>query len=351
MRDQISGKPAETRRLVRSFARRSGRTGFFGVTADLDDLDVRLVGELQVDGRAPMEAVAAALGLSRAAARSRYERLVARGAVHVVGVVDPAVQGLHAFAHLSVFVSGSARHVARAVAALPTTPLVSIVAGRASLIAEVRAPDMPALYDLIRRVKAVNGVHHVEAATYTRRIKDRASPSPPSVMPRIDDLDRAILDVLQADGRIAYARLGRAVSCSPSAVRSRVQALIASSAVRITAITTPGQAGLTQMCGLGLRLSRTDAAVSALAALPALTYLSLTLGRWDAIATLLVASPGAVVTETDRIRALPGVDGVESWTHLEVVKEDYRLELTPVRRRSFDAERLRRSGHDAQPVA
>ncbi len=351
MRDQISGKPAETRRLVRSFARRSGRTGFFGVTADLDDLDVRLVGELQVDGRAPMEAVAAALGLSRAAARSRYERLVARGAVHVVGVVDPAVQGLHAFAHLSVFVSGSARHVARAVAALPTTPLVSIVAGRASLIAEVRAPDMPALYDLIRRVKAVNGVHHVEAATYTRRIKDRASPSPPSVMPRIDDLDRAILDVLQADGRIAYARLGRAVSCSPSAVRSRVQALIASSAVRITAITTPGQAGLTQMCGLGLRLSRTDAAVSALAALPALTYLSLTLGRWDAIATLLVASPGAVVTETDRIRALPGVDGVEAWTHLEVVKEDYRLELTPVRRRSFDAERLRRSGHDAQPVA
>lgn len=101
------------------------------MTADLDDLDMRLVGELQVDGRAPTEAIAAALGLSRATARSRYERLVARGAVHVVGVVDPAVQGLHAFAHLSVFVSGSARNVARAIASLPTTPLVSIIAGRA----------------------------------------------------------------------------------------------------------------------------------------------------------------------------------------------------------------------------
>jgi DNA-binding Lrp family transcriptional regulator len=314
---------------VHGFAQRSGRTGFFGVTIDLDDLDMRLVGELQVDGRAPMEAVAAALGLSRATARSRYERLVARGAVHVVGVVDPAVQGLHAFAHLSVFVSGSARNVARAIAPLPTTPLVSIIAGRASLIAEVRAPDMPALHDLIRRVKAVDGVHHVEAATYTRRIKDRASPSPPSAMPRIDDLDRAILDILQADGRIAYARLGRAVNCSPSATRARVQALITSSVVRVTAITTPGQAGLTQMCGLGLRLSRTEAAVSALAALPAVSYLSLTVGRWDAIATVLVASPGAVVTETDRIRALPGVDSVEAWTHLEVVKEDYRLELSP----------------------
>ena len=351
MCDQICGKLGESRFDVQGFARRSGRTGFFGVTVDLDDLDMRLVGELQVDGRAPMEAIAAALGLSRAAARSRYERLVARGALHVVGVVDPAVQGLHAFAHLSVFVSGSARNVAHAVAALPTTPLVSIVAGRASLIAEVRAPDMPALHDLIRRVKAVEGVHHVEAATYTRRIKDRASPSPPSVMPRIDDLDRAILDILQADGRIAYARLGRAVSCSPSAVRSRVQALLASSVVRVTAITTPGQAGLTQMCGLGLRLSRTDAAVSALGALPALSYLSLTVGRWDAIATLLVASPGAVVTETDRIRALPGVDGVESWTHLEVVKEDYRLELTPDRCRPLGAGRPRSSRRCPQPIA
>jgi DNA-binding Lrp family transcriptional regulator len=299
------------------------------MTADLDDLDERLVGKLQLDGRAPMEVIAAALGLSRATARSRYGRLVSRGALHVVGVVDPAVQGLHAFAHLSIFVSGSARSVGQAIALLPTTPLVSIVAGRASLIAEVRAPDMPALHDLIRRVKAVDGVHHVEAATYTQRVKDRASPSPPPTMPQIDDLDRAILDILQADGRISYARLGRAVNCSASATRARVQALIASSVVRVTAITTPGQAGLTQMCGIGLRLSRTDAAVTALAALPTVSYLSLTVGRWDAIATLLVASPGALVTETDRIRALPGVDSIEAWTHLEVVKEDYRLELAP----------------------
>ncbi|MGH8988464.1 MAG: Lrp/AsnC family transcriptional regulator [Acidimicrobiales bacterium] len=300
-----------------------------GDLGDLDDLDQRLIRELQLDGRAPMEAVAGALGLSRATVRSRYERLLARGALHVVGVVDPAVQGVHAFAHLSVFVSGSALDVAKAIALLPTTPLVSIVAGRASLIAEVRAADMPALHELIRRVKAVDGVHHVEAATYTQRIKDRASPTPPSHIPRIDDLDRSILDILQAEGRIPYARLGRAVNCSPSATRARVQALIASGVVRVTAIATPGHAGLTQMCGLGLRLRRADAAVTALAALSSVSYLSLTVGRWDAIATLLVASPGAVVTETDRIRALPGVDSIEAWTHLEVVKEDYRLELAP----------------------
>lgn len=278
-----------------------------------------------------MEAIAARLGLSRAATRARYERLVARGALHVVGVVDPAVQGLHAFAHLSVFVSGSARRVAQEIARVPTTPLVSIVAGRASLIAELRAPDMASLHDLIRQVKSVEGVSHVESAIYTRRVKDRASPSPPPSMPRIDDLDRAILDALQADGRIPYARLGRAVHCSPSAARARVRALLAARVVRVTAITTPGQAGLTQMCGLGLRLSSTEAAVAALATLPAVSYLSLAVGRWDAVATLLVASPSAVVSEMERVRSLPGVESIEAWTHLEVVKEDYRLELAPRR--------------------
>jgi DNA-binding Lrp family transcriptional regulator len=306
--------------------------GFFLMGLDLDRLDERLIHVLQHDGRAPMEAVATALGLSRAAARFRYERLVARGALHVVGVVDPAAQGLHAFAHLSVFVTGSARNVARAIAELPTAPLVSIVAGRASLIAEVRAPDMAALHHLIRGVKTLEGVHHVEAATYTQRIKDRLSPSPSSHTQRIDDLDRAILDILQEDGRISFAQLGRVVSCSPSATRARVQRLLASGVARITAIATPGEAGLTQMCGLGLRLSRSDEVISALAALSSVNYLALTVGRWDAVATLLVASPAAVVSETDRIRVLPGVDSIEAWTHLEVVKEDYRLKRPPTTR-------------------
>lgn len=81
------------------------------------------------------------------------------------------------------------------------------------------------------------------------------------------------------------------------------------------------------MCGLGLRLTRADAAIAKLLELPAVSYLSLAVGRWDAVTTLLVASPAEVVAETDRIRALRGADSRESWTHLQVVKEDYRLQL------------------------
>lgn len=297
------------------------------MTEAVDRLDGRLVEELQRDGRAPMEDVAAAIGLSRQATRARYDRLVARGALRVVGVVHPSAQGLHAFAHLSVFVRGSALRAARAIAGLPTVPLVSIVAGRASLIAEVRAPDMAALHALIRTIGSVDGVAHVEAATYTERVKDQSSPALAVATPRLDAVDRALLDILQADGRASYAQLGRRINYSASAARGRVQALVGSGAVRVTAIATPGLVGLSQMCGLGLRLTRTDAAIAKLLHLPAVSYLSLAVGRWDAVATLLVASPAEVVAETDRIRGLRGVDSLESWTHLQVVKEDYRLQL------------------------
>lgn len=273
-----------------------------------------------------METVAAALGLSRAATRARYQRLLARNAVRVVGVVDPATQGLHAMAHLSVFATGSVRTVGQSIATLPTTTLVSIVAGRASLIAEVRAADMEGLDELIRQVRSVDGVGHVETAIYAGRVKDRFSPPPVATHAWIDNVDKAILDILQLDGRVSFARLARIINYSASGTRARVNALLAKGVVRVTAIASPGLVGLTQMCGLGLRLSRIEA-TQILSTLPAVTYLSLAIGRWDAVATLLVESPADVVTEMDRIRSIPGIDSLEAWTHLEVVKEDYRLEF------------------------
>lgn len=63
-------------------------------------------------------------------------------------------------------------------------------------------------------------------------------------------------------------------------------------------------------------------------ALASVSYLSLAIGRWDAIATLLVSSPQELAGELDRVRELPGVQSLESWTHLRVLKEDYRLRLS-----------------------
>ncbi|MFC8683410.1 hypothetical protein ACFT30_18010 [Microbacterium ureisolvens] len=40
-------------------------------------------------------------------------------------------------------------------------------------------------------------------------------------------------------------------------------------------------------------------------------------------------SAGALYASLERIRAIPGVSGVEAWFHLAVLKEDYARTLRP----------------------
>jgi hypothetical protein len=84
-------------------------------------------------------------------------------------------------------------------------------------------------------------------------------------------------------------------------------------------------AGLQHMCGFGVRLRGGSGTVSAIEAMTSVSYLSLTLSRWEAIGTVLARSEAEVVSELDYIRSIPGVAALESWTHLEVVKENNQL--------------------------
>ena len=294
---------------------------------NLDHIDTRLCEELQHDGRASMEKMAGVVGLSRVATRARVTRLIDSGALRIIGIVHPSALGLRVAAHLSVSVSGSARATGEAIAALDSFPLVSVVAGRAALIAEVYATNMTSLRGLIRVVTAMENVVHVEAAVYTERIKDLYAP--PGIIPptKIDSVDHLILGALKMNGRASYAEIARITNFSASAIRGRVNQLTSRGVVRISAVLTPGMVGLQHMCGFGLRLhggSEYESA-SIIEAMESVSYLSLTLSRFDAIGTMLAKSQADVVTELDRIRSTPGVEGLESWTHLEVIKENHLL--------------------------
>lgn len=290
----------------------------------LDHLDTLIYEELNRNGRASMEELAAVAGLSRAAVRSRVARLIDSGSLRVIGIVHPSAQGVTAYAHLSINVRGSARDVARQIAAIDEFPLVSIVAGRAALIAEVHAASSEDLRALVQSVRTLKGVTHVETAVYTERIKDLYAP--PGVMPpaRIDDVDRQILAILTDDGRASFADIARRTQYSASAIRARVHQLIERGVVRISTVVAPGMVGLQHMCGFGVRVSEPDV-VDQIGVIPSVSYLSRTMSRWDAIGTVLAGSQAEVVAQLDRVRSVPGVEALQSWTHLEVLKENQHL--------------------------
>lgn len=299
---------------------------------DLDAVDTSLVRALQADGRASFETLAGVVGLSRVATSNRVQRLLDSGAIRVAAVVHPAARGLSTLGHLAIDVSADAAKVAATIAAKPEMPLVSIVAGRHAVIAEVRTEDMGHLRATVTEVRELPEVHTVTTAVYTRGVKDVYAPgqgrAPAAAVPQpteLDPIDQGLVSLLQHDGRSSYAELGRAVSISPGSARARVRALLDAGVVHIAAMIRPGMLGLSSMCGFGLTLDTGPGITDRIAEHPEVYYLTETIGTWDALGTVLCSSSETVSVTLDQIRNIPGVVHLEAWMHLHVVREDYSL--------------------------
>src|ERR671911_3119122 len=97
--------------------------------------------------------------------------------------------------------------------------------------------------------------------------------------PSIDDVSKAIIELLQKDGRRSYAEIGKAVGLSEAAVRQRVQRLTESGVMQIVAVTDPLQLGFFRQAMIGIIVSGdTRVVAEALGAIPAVDYVVLTAG-------------------------------------------------------------------------
>ncbi|MFJ3582064.1 Lrp/AsnC family transcriptional regulator [Streptomyces sp. NPDC090127] len=293
---------------------------------DLDRIDLAVVRELQTDGRLTYEALAQRVGLSRPATRARVQRLLEPGTVRVVAVVHPAVRGLTASAHLSIDVHGAAEPVARAIAAMPQAPFVTLTAGQRAIMAELRTPGFDALDRTIEAVRSVPNVAAVEPLISTRHLKDPYLMADDPTVSDLDDTDLRILDALEQDGRLPFADLAERVGLSPGATRARTLRLLEGGVVKVLALIRPEVLGLGYLCGFAVRVEGAREPVArALAAWDQVSFLSACVGRAELVGTVTAESLGSARATLDAARALPGVRGVESWVHLELVKERYDL--------------------------
>ncbi|MFJ6568489.1 Lrp/AsnC family transcriptional regulator [Streptomyces sp. NPDC091292] len=297
---------------------------------DLDQTDLSVVRELQEDGRLTYETLAQRVGLSRPATRARVQRLLATGAVRVVAIVHPAVRGLTASAHLSIDVEGAAAPVARAVAALPQAPFVTLTAGQRPVMAELRTAGFGALDEAIERVRSLPGVTVVDPLLSTGQIKDPyLLPDEPDALD-LDATDHRILAELEHDGRLPFAELAERVGLSPGATRSRTLRLLDAGVAKVVALVRPEVLGLGHLCGFAVRVDGPAAPVARrLARWERVSFLSTCIGRAQLVGTITAESLGAVLETQERMRDVAGVRGVESWLHMELVKERYDMGTPP----------------------
>ena len=141
----------------------------------------------------------------------------------------------------------------------------------------------------------------------------------------IDDVDKAIIEALQQDGRLPYTKLAVQVGLSEAAVRQRVQRLTESGVIQIVAVTDPLMLGFRRMAMIGLK-AEGDLRVVAndIAAIPEVSYVVVVSGAFDLMMEVVCEDDDHLLALlNDTVRSIPGVRSTESFTYLKLFKQTY----------------------------
>lgn len=141
----------------------------------------------------------------------------------------------------------------------------------------------------------------------------------------LDEVSKAIVEQLQADGRRSYAEIGKAVGLSEAAVRQRVQKLTEAGVMQVVAVTDPMQLGFFRQAMIGIRVvGDTRFVAEELSRMRAVDYVVLTAGSFDILAEVVCEDDDDLIELLNtRIRAIEGVQSTETFVYLRLQKQHY----------------------------
>lgn len=143
----------------------------------------------------------------------------------------------------------------------------------------------------------------------------------------LSNLDKRIVEHLQADGRRPFTQIATEIGVSEAAVRSRTNRLIERGILQIVGVADPGKLGFQQaLIGIRCEPGRLVAVADELAALPEVDYVVVTTGRYDILIEMVSEdNEGLLRFLTERLQAIDGVRDTETFTYLRLVKQTYQF--------------------------
>jgi Lrp/AsnC family transcriptional regulator for asnA, asnC and gidA len=142
--------------------------------------------------------------------------------------------------------------------------------------------------------------------------------------PRIDAIDKSIIEALQTNGRESFRRIAARIGVSEATVRARYSRLCSDNILQVTGVTNPLGLGFDAMAMVGIRTSGSPEPVAdELARWDEAGYVVVTAGQFDVLAELVCADRRHLLDVTNRIRSLDGVTSTESFLYLDLWKQLY----------------------------
>ena len=139
----------------------------------MDDLDIKIINELQRDGRMPYTDIAKSLNVSEGTVRNRVARLIDEQIIHVVGMLDPTQVGFEAPAMIGISVQPPLlESVAATIAGFDEVSYLIMVSGEFDLFVEVLCRDRDHLASFLNnQIMQVHGVVRMQTFITLRTYK------------------------------------------------------------------------------------------------------------------------------------------------------------------------------------
>ncbi len=142
----------------------------------------------------------------------------------------------------------------------------------------------------------------------------------------MDELDRKIIDILQADGRASNAGIARDVGVSEGTVRRRLKRLVQEEYIQVVALPDAAKMGYDSQALVGVQVDpdKIDQVADGLASLDEIRWAVVTTGSYDifAWANLPSAEELGIFLRT-KVGVIPGVRRTETFVNLANRKRGY----------------------------
>ena len=140
---------------------------------------------------------------------------------------------------------------------------------------------------------------------------------------KIDATDRKIIHLLQDDARQSNAAIARVIGVSEATIRRRIKMMVDDGSLAIRAVPNPGSFGLdtSAVIGIDVQPDMLDKVADAIEARDEVTFLAVSTGRYDLIASVFVRTLDELREFLEAFLAkVPGIRKTETLVLLDTKK-------------------------------
>jgi Lrp/AsnC family transcriptional regulator for asnA, asnC and gidA len=146
----------------------------------------------------------------------------------------------------------------------------------------------------------------------------------------LDEIDRRVIKILQADGRRPNTEIARDLHVSETTIRKRVSQLVSQGLINIVAVPTPRAVGLnlSAIIGISVTLPKLKEISEELKRQKEVRYVGVSTGRYDIIVEAFFLDQQHFLDFiSSRLSSMDGITGLETSMILDVVKFSYEWEI------------------------